>query len=243
MAYYIANKIDFIRGNGDLVSTPDSARHMKDTEANNYVSIHPDHEIVNLGRRFKKNKNFVVSTKKQFIGDNCTVVNNMNDARSFGTIEAAYSYIDNIPDVKELLGETFVIDNHYKRMRRPEEQRRRQEYLESRPGQRMFISSATRNAVRKKSRYCAICGKLINDEEYSVDHVIPISRGGNNSFENLRPVHRRCNMIKDNMLDDELSQHATNITCYNLFNNPDDDSRNKIIRALVRGLIREAYEK
>ena len=241
MAFYIANKIDFIRGNGDLVNTPDSARHMKDTEASNYVSIHPDHEVMKLGRRYKKNKNFVVSTKKQFIGKDCTVVNNMGDARSFATIDAAYSYIDNIPNVKELLGEAFVIDNRYRRMRRPEEQRQRQEYLQSRPGQRIFIDNPTRDAVRKKSQYCAICGKPIADEEYSVDHTIPISRGGNNSLENLRPVHRRCNMIKDNMLDNELSQHVTDITCYNLFNNPSTELQNKLIRALVRGFIREQY--
>lgn len=237
MKYYISNDIHFIRGYGNLVETPSSATHMRSSDAANYISIHPDHEVMKLSRSSKKKKDYVVSTRKQFIGVNNTIVNNLSDARSFNSIESAFSYIDNIVNTNNLLNKAFVIDENYKRMLRPEEYRLRQQNLANRPGRRINFDNELRNSVQKKSQCCAICGKPISDDEFSIDHIIPISRGGNNSIDNLRPVHRRCNTIKDNMLDDELLQHTTDILCYNLYNNPNSDSFNKLIRAIVRGTI------
>lgn len=37
---------------------------------------------------------------------------------------------------------------------------------------------------------CWICGRLGAD---TLDHVVPLSRGGTNDPENLRPAHRFCN--------------------------------------------------
>ena len=44
---------------------------------------------------------------------------------------------------------------------------------------------------------CWLCGQPI-DGLPSADHVIPRSRGGDDSIENLRPAHLRCNMARGN---------------------------------------------
>lgn len=37
-----------------------------------------------------------------------------------------------------------------------------------------------------------------NPFSFTVDHVIPISKGGTNDFSNVRPAHARCNFSKGN---------------------------------------------
>lgn len=50
---------------------------------------------------------------------------------------------------------------------------------------------------------CAVCGTVVTPETVSVDHVVPVSRGGNDDEDNLQLVHRRCNTSKSNLLPDE----------------------------------------
>lgn len=50
---------------------------------------------------------------------------------------------------------------------------------------------------------CAICGLPINYElkhpnpwSFTIDHIIPISRGGTTDEDNLQPAHFKCNRLK-----------------------------------------------
>ena len=50
---------------------------------------------------------------------------------------------------------------------------------------------------------CAICGLPINYElshphpwSFTLDHIIPINRGGTTDEDNLQPAHFRCNRLK-----------------------------------------------
>jgi len=239
MKYYISNNIRFVQGYGNLMEVPSSATHMASSAAHRYIIDHPDHEIVKLGKSTsKKKKDYVISTKKQFIGaDGFTVVSDRKNARQFTSVEAAFNYLDNLPHINSLLNGAFVIDENYKKMRRPEDQRSRQEYLESRPGQRIRLSDETKKIVRGKSQYCAICGLPIEEDDFSIDHIVPLSLGGNNSAKNLQPVHKRCNTTKNNMTDKELFSHVTDIACFNIYNAPQSDLTDKFIRAIVRGTI------
>jgi 5-methylcytosine-specific restriction endonuclease McrA len=58
------------------------------------------------------------------------------------------------------------------------------------------------NQTKRKMIYettdgiCYLCGKHVSFDEMTVDHVIPTSKGGGNNLGNLRPTHRKCNLIK-----------------------------------------------
>jgi hypothetical protein len=57
---------------------------------------------------------------------------------------------------------------------------------------------------------CQLCGDRIPDigfdyespdpDRLSVDHIVPRSQGGGDEWENLQPVHQRCNMRKGGRL-------------------------------------------
>ena len=69
------------------------------------------------------------------------------------------------------------------------------------------ISGATRRAViERDGRFCKLCGRPVvrrtsrrsrvqhADNLLTLDHLVPISRGGDSSAENLRVCCRACNM-------------------------------------------------
>ena len=49
---------------------------------------------------------------------------------------------------------------------------------------------------------CSICHTMINPDatrlrdRLSIDHVLPVSRGGTDTLENLRPAHYGCNAAR-----------------------------------------------
>jgi 5-methylcytosine-specific restriction endonuclease McrA len=47
---------------------------------------------------------------------------------------------------------------------------------------------------------CSLCGKAIDRKDCHFDHVIPLSKGGEHSTDNLRPTHSFCNISKKDRL-------------------------------------------
>lgn len=48
---------------------------------------------------------------------------------------------------------------------------------------------------------CAICGRPEhNIKKLTIDHIVPIARGGASNFQNLQLSHRRCNNLKSDVL-------------------------------------------
>ena len=58
---------------------------------------------------------------------------------------------------------------------------------------------AKRVAAKQRWR-CAMCGELLQ-EDFEVDHVIPLHRGGSfdNNIESLQALHKRCHMLKNSI--------------------------------------------
>lgn len=52
---------------------------------------------------------------------------------------------------------------------------------------------------------CGICDERIDPADFEVDHVIPLSRGGEESYANVQASHRTCNRRKGDRLMSELS--------------------------------------
>ena len=64
-----------------------------------------------------------------------------------------------------------------------------------------------KRAVLRASDRCTYCGNP-DRFEFTVDHRLPRSRGGDNSMENLCVACFRCNCAKDDMTDVEFITYA-----------------------------------
>lgn len=64
---------------------------------------------------------------------------------------------------------------------------------------RFGFTKTKRSKVMNKSQFlCARCGRLLfqNSQKSTLDHIIPISRGGENKNENLLGLCQECNSLK-----------------------------------------------
>lgn len=58
--------------------------------------------------------------------------------------------------------------------------------------------------VRRDGQVCAVCKNNVLDDEIEFDHIIPFSRGGATTPENLRVLCRECNRKKGDGLSELL---------------------------------------
>ena len=56
----------------------------------------------------------------------------------------------------------------------------------------------------RDGRRCAICGRKIKDlDDLTIDHIVPLAKGGKNTLENYQLAHKACNEAKGSMLPEE----------------------------------------
>jgi 5-methylcytosine-specific restriction endonuclease McrA len=66
----------------------------------------------------------------------------------------------------------------------------------------------TRRTVLARDHYtCQYCGRQPSRRDLTVDHILPRSRGGTTSWENVVTACQRCNARKGNHTPDEVNMH------------------------------------
>lgn len=73
---------------------------------------------------------------------------------------------------------------------------------------RISIPLEVRKYVFNRDNYqCKSCGKTQQETELTVDHIIPLSRGGANDISNLQTLCRCCNQQKKHHFDPRFRRH------------------------------------
>lgn len=59
--------------------------------------------------------------------------------------------------------------------------------------------------INKYGAICALCGEKIEKmKDITIDHIIPISKGGDSTIENYQLAHLACNQTKADMTPEEF---------------------------------------
>ena len=61
---------------------------------------------------------------------------------------------------------------------------------------RKFTTEEKKSLYKRYGGRCAICGKPVSYDDMTVDHIVPLSQGGNNHFANLQLACLPCNRMK-----------------------------------------------
>jgi 5-methylcytosine-specific restriction endonuclease McrA len=65
--------------------------------------------------------------------------------------------------------------------------------------------------LKRQRMLCALTGRMLNRDNISLDHIVPLSKGGSNEPNNLRFVHIDSNTFKMDMDDMALLELAKDI--------------------------------
>ena len=73
---------------------------------------------------------------------------------------------------------------------------------------RIPIPPSVRKYVFERDKYqCQSCGKTKLETNLTIDHIIPLARGGQNDFSNLHTLCFTCNRQKTDNLDPRFRRH------------------------------------
>jgi RNA-directed DNA polymerase len=92
-------------------------------------------------------------------------------------------------------------------------------YWSSRMGVHPEVSTRVATLLKKQKGKCTHCGLTFRDEDkLEVDHIIPKSKRGSNSYDNLQLLHRHCHDVKtanDIKKERNLHNRQSGKTCTN----------------------------
>lgn len=82
-------------------------------------------------------------------------------------------------------------------------------------GRNTTIRDRHRKAIARTKPPCGICGHPINYDlphldphAYTVDHIVPLNKGGTDTLDNKQAAHRTCNRTKsDNTPTTTTTRH------------------------------------
>lgn len=102
---------------------------------------------------------------------------------------------------------------------------------------RKAYSKEERKIIYNKSGgRCELCGQRLLFEDITLDHIVPLSMGGEDSMENLQAVCYACNQFKSNILPDDFMDRIIKIFLYQTENKCSKDMKLRIIHKLVEAL-------
>lgn len=71
--------------------------------------------------------------------------------------------------------------------------------------QRKSVSKTLRVQVYNQAEgRCAICGDFVPYDDFTIDHIFPVAKGGNNEISNLQCTCHQCNQMKQAMSEKEF---------------------------------------
>lgn len=99
---------------------------------------------------------------------------------------------------------------------------------------RKSFGTGTRKAVYRKSKgHCCLCGEFVDYDDFTVDHIIPLAKGGTNDIDNLQCACKVCNNIKTDVLPNEFIDKITEMIIHNMNNKYNKKIGNKIIKMII----------
>ena len=84
---------------------------------------------------------------------------------------------------------------------------------------------------------CALCGRKINFEDMTLDHIVPLDKNGEDSINNLQSACLACNRFKANIKPDDFMDRITTIFIYQMGKKYSGKIRWKIVHKALENLI------
>ena len=82
---------------------------------------------------------------------------------------------------------------------------------------KIFSETAKKCLYAHYNGKCAICGKHIKYKRMTIDHIVPLSQGGTDDYENLQLACHACNRMKNDFMEDQFYKHLRKVFFHHLW--------------------------
>ena len=105
-------------------------------------------------------------------------------------------------ELRPLYDHKYLLENRNRWKYRAKRRRRAERY-----GSGAMLTCAKRKRIKRRklmvtqNRKCAVCGKKMDLDDRTLDHIIRVEDGGGSNIENLQLIHRKCHDEKEKWYD------------------------------------------
>ena len=249
--YYITNGCEFIGREGAIVPSLSEAKRFSFNEGQSFLQgqlkISPNWQMQKL---FATGKKYVITTATQFAGRDSITCKYVEKAKQFNSAADASAYIRKHSELQRYISNPIITDDEFDAVDKPLRRTFTEEQLKilgvsaDKPAPRTPINKSVKDQVYTESAgICALCGKPMTQWNRTIDHIIPVSKGGGNNKRNIRYVHKNCNQLKGNMLDKDMYNTVSSINAKLIYEQPDSQEALYVMRAYIRGIINQYKNK
>lgn len=212
------------------------------------VNLHSDSNwSFRKTRKMKSGKNYVITTGTNYVTNTCEkgITSNFQKTKWFKSIADAEVYIKKH---NNLFDNAIIVDENGDQIQLSAKKEFNADQLkilgkfEEHKFKRIIIPKTTKEKVYENGHgICAICGKPVELNNFTIDHIVPLSRGGSNEIKNLQIACHDCNELKSNRMDSEFTTGLTTILSNSLLKKPNKELSDMLIRSIVRGSIKDMF--
>lgn len=248
--YYITNGDKYVSSlnNNEIIlgGSVKSAKRYKYEAANAVLKTIPNSGYcVQKYYDLSSRKNYVITNASKFVSWDDELCHMIRNAKPFKSAADADKYIKSHSKLMSELGKPIIVDENYEAVNVSGTKKLSKENLKSiysknseNKTQREHIPKDIRYQIfNKDSGICQMCGRPLDIDSFTIDHIVPISRGGITDISNYRCLCNRCNKWKADSLDEEILNMLSNVVPNYLLKNPQSEFSKKVSRAIVRGRI------
>lgn len=245
MKYIIANGNEYLNLDEAMrsfsVDTPLEAWRFKEKSAINYIknNLHGDPKwAAKKLFDYDSSRNYVITNATMYVSPEYQTTGSFKKARKFNSLADVETYLSKNKPFEEyyVLDETgaFVYQPNIKGFTADQLEKLGIQESE-RKFKRILIPRTTRDIVFEKGQgICALCGRPVNKNFFTIDHIVPLNRGGNNEIDNLQIACETCNRLKNDSKEKELISGTTAI----LSNKMNFENGKEIMYPLIRTFVR-----
>ena len=99
-----------------------------------------------------------------------------------------------------------------------------------------YSQDARRLIYKIANGRCELCGRKILFEDMTIDHIKPLSMGGEDNVENIQCTCHTCNLFKGNILPEDFMERISLIYRYQMEKECRGTIKRKILYRLIEAL-------